>query len=219
MTCNKMKKPTVPGPVVIAAGIVCIAFFLFHSVFSAKMNSITADEYVHLPVAISILQTGNMFIDHTGSPPLRALAGIPALMSAPVMDYDNSFWREGKTYKFSWLFMKNNFSRYHSLYFLPRLLISGFAVLLGLLVFLHTKRLWGWSAVPFAFLLFFFNPEILAHGALVTVDLLVACFFLRRFIFSFFFYAGPHGFTACCAASPWGLLFSLNSLPLYSRLS
>lgn len=203
----------------IVSGIFCLSFFLFHSVYSAKMNSVTADEYVHLPVAISILQTGNMFIDHTGSPPLRAVAGIPALAFAPEMDYESGFWKSSKTYKFSWLFMKNNFERYHSLYFLPRLLICGFAVLLGLLVFIHTKQVWGWGAVPFAFLLFFFNPEILAHGTLVTVDLLVGCFFLRLFISSFFTFTSLHGATVFYAEPQWDLHCSRNSLRQYFLLS
>lgn len=182
-----------------AAVFACLLFLLLHSAYSARINSVTADEYVHLPVGISILETGSFFMDHTGSPPMRAVAALPALLHKPVMDYDSRWWTQKRTYQFSWSFLRNNFDRYHQLFFLPRMAIAFFALFLGALVFYYAKSLHGaWVAVAAVFLLCF-NPEILAHGSLVTSDLLVACFFLRLFIPSPCFSARPDGPAVSCA--------------------
>ncbi|HOO55317.1 MAG TPA: hypothetical protein PLN69_00730 [bacterium] len=159
----------------------CLFFFIANNIYSARVNSITADEYVHLPVAISIIQTGNPELDHAGSPPLRGVLALPALLYSPVMDYSSEYWQKKQFYRFSWLFMKNNFARYHDLYFMPRLMNTLFALFLFALVFIMSDSMFGKSAGAIAAVFFCFNPEITAHSSLVTVDLLTACFFLRLF--------------------------------------
>ena len=49
-------------------------------------------------------------------------------------------------------------------------------LLLGCLVFFWTRRLFGRGAAVFALFLYAFEPNLLAHAALVTTDLPVACF-------------------------------------------
>ncbi len=164
--------------------VVSMAFLIGHGIYAARVNSVTADEYVHLPVGISILQTGDFRMDHGGSPPLRAVAALPALAQSPVMDYSSRFWSIHKVYQFSWLFLKNNFERYHRLYFWPRLMILGFALLLGLFVFMAARNVYGAGVAALSVFLFCFNPEILAHSPLVTSDMIAGCFFLPLFYFS-----------------------------------
>lgn len=164
--------------------VLSLAFLIGHGIYAARVNSVTADEYVHLPVGISILQTGDFRMDHGGSPPLRAVAALPALAQNPVMDYSSQFWNRHKVYQFSWLFLRNNFDGYHQLYFLPRLMTVGFAILLGLFVFMAARNIHGSGAAALALFMFCFNPEILAHSPLVTSDLLAGCFFLPLFYFS-----------------------------------
>jgi hypothetical protein len=172
----------------LALIVLSLCFFTIHSVYAARVNSVTADEYVHLPAGIAILQTGDLELDHTGSPPMRAVPALAALTAKPAMDYSSAHWLNRETYGFSWLFMANNFALYQQLYFLPRLLTACFALLLALFVFLAARAVAGVGAGAragaLAVFLLCFNPEILAHAPLVTVDVLTACFFLPRFIFS-----------------------------------
>jgi hypothetical protein len=51
------------------------------------------------------------------------------------------------------------------------------SLVLGCLVFLWTRHLFGPAAASFALFLYAFEPNLLAHSALVTTDLGVACFF------------------------------------------
>ena len=174
-----------------AALIICVAFLIGHGIYSARMNSVTADEYVHLPIAISILQTGDMVMDHSGSPPLRALLALPVLAAKAVMDYTTHFWQIKKSYQFSWYFLKDNFRRYQQLFFISRLSVIAVAVILCLFIFVAARSLFGPRAAIFAAFLFCFNPETLAHSSLITVEMLAACFFLSLFTASWNFSRTP----------------------------
>lgn len=178
------KKRSAPIVFDLAFLFACVCFLIGHSIYAARINSVTADEYVHLPAAIAIAQTGDMRLDHPGSPPLRVVAAIPALFMNPVMDYNNEFWKKKRVYQFSWLFMVLNFNRYHELFFGPRMAIALFAVILAALVFVAAGKMFGRVAAAIAVFLVCFSPEVLAHAPLVTVDVLTACFFLPLFIFT-----------------------------------
>lgn len=143
------------------------------------MNSITADEYVHLPVGYSILKTGQMNMDHTGSPPAaRALLALPLLFPAAKLTTSGPEWEQGQTYAFSWRFMAENFNTYASLFFAPRMMGVFFGVLFLLLIRSAAAHYFGFRAGEAAALLFAFNPEMLAHFPLVTTDAIGAGFFL-----------------------------------------
>ncbi|MEW5945466.1 MAG: glycosyltransferase family 39 protein, partial [bacterium] len=99
-----------------------------------------------------------------------------------TMDYLDPSWTERNVYPFSWLFMKNNFRRYHDLYFAPRMTVTALALILALSVFLTARSLFGNTAAPIAAALLCFNPEILAHAPLMTADLMTTCFFFAAFL-------------------------------------
>ncbi len=185
------------APFIFAAVLTGIFFLVGHGIYSAKMNSVTADEYIHLPVAISILQTANVEMDSAGSPPLRALLALPTLVIAPIMDYKSDFWRMKKSYQFSWTFLRDNFDRYHHLFFIARMSSLFLAVALCLMIYFSVAKLFGKKAGTVAALLFCFNPETLAHSSLMTVDMLTACFFLPLFSVSYAFCCAP-GRSAYC---------------------
>jgi hypothetical protein len=177
--------------------LACTGFLVGYGIHAAKINSVTVDEYVHLPAAISILQTGDLRLDHAGSPPLRAIAAIPSMYQNPVTDYNNIFWTKKKPYQFSWLFMVVNMKRYHQLYFAPRIVMVGLAVLLAMLVSSAAGAMFGRGATAIAALLICFSPEILAHAPLMTVDVMAACFFLPLFISTYGSSIRPARLTSC----------------------
>lgn len=184
-------KANTPGPSTPPAGantkqhtaalILCVAFLIGQGLYSAKINSVTADEYIHLPIAISILQTRDIVMDHSGSPPLRAILALPALATSPVMDYTSRFWRIHKSYQFSWEFLKNNFARYSQIFFISRLSVIAVSIILCLFIYALALQLFGRNAATIAAFLFCLNPETMAHSSLFTVDMLAACFFLSSF--------------------------------------
>ena len=58
-----------------------------------------------------------------------------------------------------------------------RMAISIFTWLLALLVFQAAREMFGAKVALLALLLFVFEPNLVAHGALVTTDMAVTCFF------------------------------------------
>ena len=57
-----------------------------------------------------------------------------------------------------------------------RLAAATFTLLLALIVFLGTKEMFGTGAAFIALTLLVFDPNLLAHGALVTTDAALSCF-------------------------------------------
>lgn len=156
-----------------------LTFFTAHGIYSAGVNSVTADEYVHLPVGYSILKTGSVDMDHRGSPPLaRAILSIPLLFNNPVLDTSSPAWENGEIYAFSWEFMKNNFEDYAKLFFYPRIVGVVFGLALIICIAVISGRIYGSSAVAPAAVIAAGFPEFLAHSPLVTTDFIGAGFFL-----------------------------------------
>ena len=78
-------------------------------------------------------------------------------------------WEFGRRFLYRW----NDAER---LLFLGRLPMVGLGAVLGLAVFLWTRRHWGLPAATLALLLTVFSPDLLAHGGLVTTDAGIALF-------------------------------------------
>jgi 4-amino-4-deoxy-L-arabinose transferase-like glycosyltransferase len=74
---------------------------------------------------------------------------------------------------YSFLYEANDADR---LLFLGRAAVLPFALLLGWVVFLWSRQLFGREAALGALFLYSFEPNILAHSGLVTTDMAAACF-------------------------------------------
>jgi hypothetical protein len=71
--------------------------------------------------------------------------------------------------------------------FRTRLATGVLAIVLGLLVFLAAQEMFGVGAGFVALVLLVFEPNVLAHGAFVTTDVGVSCFFLAS-VYAFYRY-------------------------------
>ena len=69
-----------------------------------------------------------------------------------------------------------------------RLAVAGVAMLLGLLVFLCGKEMFGTGVGLLALTILVFEPNVVAHGAFVTTDMGVSCFLLTT-VYAFYRYA------------------------------
>jgi hypothetical protein len=167
--------PVDTGPLprwAMAAVVACVLFFLAHAAYCARVNSVTPDEYVHVPAGLSVLQTGSARMDHAGSPPLvRAFEALPLLLQKPDVDYESRTFEKDMKYAFGWDFMRRNMARYHALFFWPRMMAALLGALCALLVFAAARSLYGNTAGLAALALFCFLPEAAAHASLATVDM------------------------------------------------
>ncbi len=159
----------------------CIAALLLGVLFAQAMTSIprqsiTFDEDLHISTGYGVVRTGDLRLveDH---PPLIGLwMSWPLLLSPNTPDpWDVPAWEYGDRR----LFVRNDI--WWSLpidtwSIPPRIPIAWLAMLMGAVLFRWAAEWFGPRAGLVALAFFVFDPNILAHGTLATLDLGVACF-------------------------------------------
>ena len=143
-----------------------LAAFAAQAWLAARRDSVTIDEFAHLPVGLYALQTGDLSLDPINPPHTRMLAALPVLLEAPAFSPPpgTAEWALG------YHLMQANAARYHELFLPARATIIALTVLLGIVVACWAGQLYGASSAVLAAFLFAFSPALLAHGHLVTLD-------------------------------------------------
>jgi hypothetical protein len=149
------------------AVLALLAVFIVQAAIAAHRDSVTIDEFSHLPVGLYILRTGDFTVDAMNPPLARMLAAASLLPEPPTFapSLGMSHWTMG------YLFMQDNAAAYQAIFVRARMLMIGFTSLLGVLVFAWARQLYGWKAGTCALGLFAFAPNMLAHAHLVTLDM------------------------------------------------
>jgi len=168
----------------VAALLLCIWVQLALSVHG---ESISWDEGDHLFAAYMTATRGDFGLNPEHPPLVKLVAALPLLampgLRVPVLQ-DRNFKVEaflcGKD------FNARNLER--GILFRARLAVTIFALLLGLLVFLATREMFGTTAAFVALTFLAFDPTLLAHGAMVTTDVGVSCFVFAA-VYAFYRYA------------------------------
>ncbi|MBC7782433.1 MAG: glycosyltransferase family 39 protein [Burkholderiales bacterium] len=160
----------------------CAILILAHavlSVISAASNSVTFDEYAHLPAGVAYWKQGwPAFAMHNLSPPLARLVAAAPVVIAGVESPDvrpdlahgpqNAHWDYGKTFE------RANASRYQRLFVIGRLGLLPVSCLGLWLVWKWAGELYGAKSALAAGVLWAFNPDLIAHGSLVGTDAFTA---------------------------------------------
>jgi len=174
------------------------AFLLL--IFSAKADSVTTDEGVHLFVGYTYLTKGDFRFDPEHPPLLKELAATSLVLRDDLktsMDgfYDKAAnfyydsWQEARILSQDFLFNQGkNADDANKLIFFGRLPFIFLTLILGVAVYWWTKKLYGQIAGVFSAFLVLFLPSILAHGHLINTDLgltlfiFAAVYFWTRFL-------------------------------------
>jgi hypothetical protein len=168
----------------VAALLLCMWVQLALSVHG---ESISWDEGDHLFAAYMTATRGDFGLNPEHPPLVKLVAALPLLampgLRVPVLQERNfkvEAFLSGKDFN-AW-----NLDR--GILFRARLAVTIFALLLGLLVFLATREMFGTTAACVALTLLVFDPTLLAHGAMVTTDVGVSCFVFAA-VYAFYRYA------------------------------
>jgi len=144
-------------------------------VTSIPQLSITFDEDLHISTGYGVLRTGDLRLveDH---PPLIGLwMSWPLLLSPDTPDPgDVPDWATGDRR----LFVRNDIwwsIPLDSWVIPPRILVALLVLVMAAVLFRWTSELFGPQGGLLALALLAFDPNILAHAALATLDLGVAC--------------------------------------------
>jgi hypothetical protein len=172
-----------------------LAVLLLQLAFSAQRNSITWDEDDHIYAGYMSWKHADFGLNPEHPPLVKLVAALPLLdmpLKMPVLQ-DRFFKHEaflgGKDF-----FFKNDAN---VMLFRARMAVTFFTLLLALLVFLAAQEMFGTSAAFIALGLLVFDPNLLAHGAVVGTDVGLSCFTFAS-VYAFYRYVK--------APSPWRLV-------------
>ena len=193
--------PLVLGVTFLAVILIC------ELAFSVRRESQTWDEACHIFAGYSYWTRGDFGINPEHPPLVKMLAVLPLLrLSLRVPQLQG---RDAKVEAFldghDFLYRNNA----DLILFRTRMAASTLTVLLALLVFAAAREMMGAGAAFTALTLLVFEPNLLAHGALVTTDMGVTCMIFAA-VYFFYRYVKKPGFgrlliaglaTGCALAS------------------
>jgi hypothetical protein len=188
------------------------------AVASLRDESVTVDEFGHLPVGFNVLTTGDFGFCELNPPLMNILSALPlpgmgaVAPEARLSAADRySFWGGG------YRFMAANEKSYHRLYVAARCVTVAVVGMLGVLLFL-----WAGLFVPerrhqaglLAAGLVWFLPGMMAHARLVTTDA-GAAFFTALAVFGVHLFLRRPGVATGSGA---GLVLGLAQLVKFSSI-
>jgi tetratricopeptide (TPR) repeat protein len=191
---------------VITGVVLLVAIFWMQLALSVHRNSFTWDEDDHIYSGYMSWKRGDFGLNPEHPPLVKLIAALPLLhlpVKMPALQ-NRSFKLEGFLGGKEFFFSNDA----DGMLFRARLAVSFFAVLLAVLVFLAAKEMFGTWAGFIALALLAFDPNFLAHGAVVGTDTGLACFLFAS-IYAFYRYVkAPSAGRLAVAALATGLAIS-----------
>jgi len=158
----------------VALSIFLFAAFAFQLWYHATRTSVTIDEPVHILAGHRHWQCGDFGINPEHPPMLKLLATAPLNfrnLIEPNWDCGSRLTSKLDSFSFGNLFLVEN--DVDSVVVPVRLAAAVLSLLLAVLVFLATREMFGRSEALTALALLAFEPNLIAHGAVVTTDMAV----------------------------------------------
>ena len=158
--------------------------------FSIRQQSLSWDEGDHIFAGYISWKRVDFGINPEHPPLVKMLAAIPVLpMHLKVPDpkglasFKDEAYFDGRDF----IFGNGGEAEADRIIFRARMAAATLSLLLGLLVFLAGREMFGDGAALFALALVVFEPNIIAHGAYVTTDVGISCFMFAS-IYAFYRY-------------------------------
>jgi tetratricopeptide (TPR) repeat protein len=195
-----------------ALPIALLGLFALLAVSSMARMSVTGDEVTHLPSGYTYVATGDFRLNMQHPPLIKMLAGLPLLALDLKPVESGPGWNQGREWLFGKDFLTNNREPMARIVFLARLPMVAVGLLLGTVLFLWARELWGFGPALFVLFLFALCPNLLAHSPIVHTDVGVACFSLLTVYMLWKFARSAHlGWALAC-----GIALGLALLAKYS---
>jgi hypothetical protein len=170
--------------------VLLLLVFLGELTFSIRQQSLSWDEGDHIFAGYMSWKKVDFGINPEHPPLVKALAAIPLLpMHLKVPDpkglasFKDEAYFDGRDF----IFGNGGEAEADRIIFRARMAAASLSLLLGLLVFLAAREMFGDGAALFALALVVFEPNMIAHGAYVTTDMGISCFIFAS-IYAFYRY-------------------------------
>jgi 4-amino-4-deoxy-L-arabinose transferase-like glycosyltransferase len=202
----------------VVAGVVgLLAILVLQLALSIRQESITWDEDDHLYAGYMSWKTGDFGLNPEHPPMVKMLAALPLLsmdLKVPPLqgrEFKHEAFLNGKEFVFG--------NDADTLLFRARMAASLLTVLLAVLVFCAAQEMFGLAAAFFALTLLVFDPNLLAHGALVTTDAGLSCFLFAA-VYAFYRYVKkPSPWRLVVVGLATGLAFAVKHTGVLAALS
>jgi 4-amino-4-deoxy-L-arabinose transferase-like glycosyltransferase len=169
----------------IAAVVFLLLVLEVQLLYSVKHESLTFDEGDHIFAGFMSLKHHDFGLNPEHPPLVKMIAAIPLLpMNLQEPQLQNRYFKTEAYLSGRDFIFQNDHER---VIFRARMGASLFALLVALLAFLIAQEMFGTGAGFLALLLIVFEPNFLAHGALVTTDTGAAAALLAS-IYAFYRY-------------------------------
>jgi hypothetical protein len=170
---------------VITGVVLLIGILWLQLALSVHRNSFTWDEDDHIYSGYMSWKHGDFGLNPEHLPLVKLVAALPLLhLPIKMPALQNPFFKLEGFLGGKEFFFNNDAD---GMLFRARLAVSFFAVLLAVLVFLAAKEMFGTGAGFIALGLLVFDPNFLAHGAVVGTDTGLSCFLFAS-IYAFYRY-------------------------------
>jgi hypothetical protein len=159
--------------------VLLLLVFLGELTFSIRQQSLSWDEGDHIFAGYMSWKKADFGINPEHPPLVKALAAIPLLpmhLKVPDPKGHASFKDEAYFDGRDFIFGNGGEAEADRIIFRARMAAATLSLLLGLLVFLAAREMFGDGAALFALALVVFEPNMVAHGAYVTTDMGICCF-------------------------------------------
>ena len=170
----------------VPSGVIILLLALFLQLaFSTRRNSITWDEDDHIYAGYMSWKHADFGLNPEHPPLVKLLGTLPLLRMPLTMPQpqDRFFKTEAFLNGKDFLF-KNDAD---TMLFRVHLAVASLTLLLALIVFLAAQEMFGTAAGFIALGLVVFDPNLLAHGAVLGTDVGLSCFMFGS-IYAFYRY-------------------------------
>lgn len=185
--------------------LVVLALQLF---FSVRRESQTWDEANHIYTGYRTWTDADYGLNPEHPPLVKLITTAPLLWSKPkTPELENRFFKEDAFLGGKDFLYQNDADRILTR---TRTVAAILTLVAALVVFFGTKEMFGTGAGFIALILLTFDPNLLAHGALITTDIGLACFmFLAVFMF-YRFLKSPSAYRLIVAGVSVGLVLAVK---------
>lgn len=163
----------------------CLLLLMTINLFAVILRkSITNDEIVHIPAGYYHLVAGDFHLNNEHPPLVKMWAALPLVLIQPEEPPAVHNPQEGfmeRTWGYHQRFWRANRARLGSITFWPRAMMVPLTLVLGVVIFIYARKLFGATAALFAVALYVLEPTMLAHGRVVHTDVPAALVYLLFF--------------------------------------
>ena len=173
-------------PWVTITGVILLLLVLEGQLlYSVRQESLTWDEGDHIFAGYMSLKHHDFGLNPEHPPLVKMVAALPLQnMTLREPQLQNRYFKNEAYLSGGDFIFRNDFE---TIIFRARMAASIFALMVALLAFMSAREMFGTGAGFITLLLMVFEPNFLAHGALVTTDTGAACCLLAS-IYAFYRY-------------------------------